>query len=81
MKSQIGNTTTTMTLMDFMVDLKDMSGKKYGKVMLKEVQVNSRFNYNLFSINKPLKDRFHLKGDSNLLYVVQYIYKRRYTLM
>ncbi len=58
-----------MTIMDFTLDLKDICGKKYGRVILQDVQVNSKFNNNLFSINKLLKDGFHLKGNSTSLYL------------
>ncbi len=72
MKGQIGNATTTMTIMDFAVDLNDIHGNKYDRVILQDVQVNPKFNYNLFSIIKLLKDGFHLKGNSTSLYVAQY---------
>ncbi len=69
MKGQVGNATTNATLMDFPVVLQDVCGKHYRKILLKDVQVNSKFNYNLVSITKLLKDRFHLTGDSNGLYI------------
>ncbi len=37
------------------------------KVLLKDVQVNPKFNCNLISITKLLKDGFHLTGDNNAL--------------
>ncbi len=64
MKGQIGNATTTVTLIDFLVDL-NIQGKKYGRVLQKDIKVNPKFNYNLVSITKLLKDEFHLKGESN----------------
>ncbi len=72
MKGQVRDATNTVTLLDFLVKLRDVCGKQYGKVLLKDVQVNPKFNYNLISITKLLKDGFHLTRDSNTLYVVQY---------
>ncbi len=70
-KEQIGEATTTLTLMDFHVDLQDIRGKQYSRVLLKEVQANPKFNYNLVSITKLLKDGFHLTGNTNGLCIVQ----------
>ncbi len=53
--------------MDFLVDLHVVRGKKYSKVLLKDVQVNPKFNYNLVSITKLLSKVFHLVADSNEL--------------
>ncbi len=53
--------------MDFLVDLHVVRGKKYSKGLLKDVQVNPKFNYNLVSITKLLSKVFHLVADSNEL--------------
>lgn len=58
--------------MDFLVDLKDIRGKKYKRVILNDVQVNPKLIHSLFSINKQVKDGFHLVGGCNELYIVQY---------
>ncbi len=62
--------------MDFLVDLHVVRGKKYSKGLLKDVQVNPKFNYNRVSITKLLSKVFHLVADSNELYIVQYYNKK-----
>ncbi len=42
------------------------------KVLLKDVQVNPKFNYNLISITKLLKDGYYLIGDSNGVYIARH---------
>ncbi len=59
-KGQMGTATSTSVLMDFKVQLCNIHGNCYGTALLHDVQVNSSFNYNLFSIN--LKDGFTLSG-------------------
>ncbi len=72
MKGQIGEATTNVTLIYFSVELQDVSGKQYGRVIFKDVQVKPKFNNNLGGITKLLKNGFHSTGDSNGLYVVRY---------
>lgn len=60
MKQQVIDATTTVTLVDFLVDLCNVNGKKYGQVILKDVLVNPKINHNLISITKLVKEGFHL---------------------
>ncbi len=76
MKGQMGDATSTSVLMDFKVKLCDIHGKCYGKAVLQDVQVNSSFNYNQFSINRLLKDGFTLSGNNSTLELVQTSDKR-----
>ncbi len=68
----MGTATNTLVLMDFWVTLCDVNGKSYGKALLKDVQVNPNFNYNLLSINWLLKDGFNLSGNSDSLALIQF---------
>ncbi len=72
----MGTATNTSVLMDFKVQLCNINGQNYGTALLQDVQVNSSFIYNLFSINRLLKDGFTLLGNENTLALVQTSDKR-----
>lgn len=69
-KGQMGTATNTSIVMDSCVKLCDIQGHCYGKAVLKDVQVGSKFNYNMFSINLMLKDGFTVSGNSDMLALV-----------
>lgn len=70
-KGQMGTTTNTSIVMDFCVKLCNGRGNCLGKVLLKDVQVDSKFNYKLFSINQLLKDWFTLSGNDSMLGLIR----------
>ena len=53
--------------MDIPVVCCDKDNNKMRSVELKDVQVNKRFNFNLFSVNKMLLKGLKLKGDDKSL--------------
>ncbi len=75
-KGQIRNATSTSVLMDFKVQLCDIHGNCYGTLLLRNVQVNSSFKYNLFSINRLLKEGFMLSGNKSTLALIRTSDKR-----
>ncbi len=67
---QMGIATSPLVLLDFKVKLCNVHGKCYGKAVLKDIQVSSSFNYNLFSFNWLLKDDFTQSGNNTTLAIV-----------
>ncbi len=69
-------TMSTSILMNFKVKLCNVCGNCYGSAILKDIQVSSSFNYNLFSINRLLKDGFTLSGKDSALPLIHTSDKR-----
>lgn len=69
-KGQMGTATITSIVMDFYVKLWNILRYCDGNAVRKDVQMNSKFNYNLISINWLLKDGFTLSDNSGILALV-----------
>jgi hypothetical protein len=63
MKGCMTNSTTASFEMDVPVTYCDKDRSKIRSAELKDVQVNNRFNFNLFSVTRILDKGFKLKGD------------------
>ncbi len=64
MKGCMNNSMTTSFEMDIPVTYCHKDGNKIRSAELKDVQVNNRFNFNLFSITRMLAKGLKLKGDN-----------------
>jgi len=63
MKGWMNNSAAGTYEMDIPVRYCDRDGNKLRAACLTDVQVNERFNFNLFSITKMLLKGYQLKGD------------------
>jgi hypothetical protein len=55
--------------MDTLVTYADVNGTEKFDVVLGDVQMNEKFNYNLISVTKMLLKGYKLKGDKHLITV------------